>query len=204
MLLAASAITAERERGFLAVVAARGVSRDALVVSVWLAATAAARLGLLVGFGAVALILAGNVPMSDMPTFAGLVLTTMLVAAAAAAIGVLVGSAAGSRLQATLLALAVWFVFAIGLELLVMGLGNFLRAGEPGLLAAVATNPLSACRMAALLLIDQRGAVLGPVGTYALSRLALPGTVALLMTVLAAWTALPLLAARQVLGRRDL
>jgi Cu-processing system permease protein len=204
LLLAAHAMSGERESGFWALISARGAGRGTVVVSVWLAVTAATWLGLLVGFGAVAFILAGNVPVGDMTAFAAMVLTTMIVAASAAAVGVLIGAVTANRLQATLVALATWFIFAVGLDLLVIGLGVFLRAGEVGLLAAVAANPLSAGRVAALLLIDERGTVLGPVGTFLMSRLGLSGTLALLAAMVTAWTAGSLLAARQVLSWRDL
>jgi Cu-processing system permease protein len=204
VLLGAQAITAERETGFLATIAARGAGRGTIVLCVWLAVTAATWLALLTGFGGAALILAGNVPIDDLPAFLGVVLTTMLVAAAAAAIGVLIGSAVANRLRATLVALAAWFMLAVGLDVLVVGLGVFLRAGEAGLLLAIAANPFEAGRIAALLTIDARGAVLGPVGSFLLSRFELAGTLALLGGALAAWTVLPLLAARQLLRWRDL
>jgi ABC-type transport system involved in multi-copper enzyme maturation permease subunit len=204
VLLGAQQMTAERETGFLAAIAARGAGRGAIVVCVWLAVTAATWLALLSGFGAAALILAGNVPIDDLPAFAGVVAATLLVAAAAAAVGVLIGAAVANRLRAMLVGLAAWFMLAVGLDVLVVGLGVFLRVGELGLLAAVAANPFEAGRMAALLAIDARGAVLGPVGTFLLGRLGPEGTLALLGGIVVAWTALPIVAARQVLRWRDL
>jgi Cu-processing system permease protein len=204
VLLAAHAVAGERESGFLAAVIARGARRGGIILSVWLAVTAATWFGLLTGFGVVALILAGNVPVDDLPSFGGVVLMTMLVATSAAAVGVLVGTAVGSRLQATVVGLAVWFMLAFGLDLLVIGLGVFLRAGEPALVLAVLANPFEAGRVAALLMIDARGAVLGPLGTFLLSRLEFAGTIAVLAGSIAAWTALPLFAARLLLRSRDL
>jgi Cu-processing system permease protein len=204
MLLAAHGVAAQRESGFLAAVIARGARRGGVILSVWLAVTAASWFGLLTGFGIVALILAGNVPMDDLPRFAGVVATAMLVAMSAAAVGVLVGMAVATRLQATVVGLAVWFMLAFGLDLLVIGMAVFARAGEPALILAVLANPLESGRVASLLMIDARGAVLGPLGTFLLSRLEFAGTIALLLGSIAAWTALPLFAARALLKARDL
>ncbi|MBF8289588.1 MAG: transporter transrane protein [Chloroflexi bacterium] len=203
ILLGALGLAGDRESGFAALLRARGVGPGALVVATWWSVTAAAWLSLGVGFGLAALVIAGNVPLADLPTFAALFGVMLVVAAAAAAIGVLVGAAASSRLQAALGAVAAWFVLAIGLDLVVLGLGVFVRLGEGAILAAVAIDPFTSGRLAALLLLDAGGGVLGPVGQYLVLRLGAPGAVAMLLAVVAAWVVLPLVVARQIAARRD-
>jgi len=127
----------------------------------------------------------------------------LVVAAAAAAIGVLVGALAATRLQAALGAVAVWFTLAIGLDLLVLGLGAFVHFGEAAILGAAAVDPLTSGRLAALLLLDADGGVLGPTGQYLVSRLGSPGAVLALVCVVAAWVALPIIAAIRITDRRD-
>lgn len=203
VLLGALGLSGDRESGFAALLRARGVGAGALVVSTWWSVTAAAWLSLAVGFGLAALVIAGNVPLADLPTFAALFGVMLMVAAAAAAIGVLIGAAASSRLQAALGAVAAWFALAIGLDLVVLGLGVFVRLGEGAILAAAAVDPFTSGRLAALLLLDAGGGVLGPVGQYLVLRLGGPGAVALLLGMVAAWVAVPLLIARRITARRD-
>jgi Cu-processing system permease protein len=203
VLLGALAMTGDRESGFAAMLRARGVGPARLVLSTWSATTVAAWLSLSAGFGVAALIVAGNVPLADLPTFGGLFVVMLLVAAAAAAIGVLVGALATTRLQAALAAVAAWFGLAIGLDLAVIGLGAFVRLGEAAILLAAAADPFTSGRLAALLLLDAQGGVIGPLGTYLVSRLGGPAAAAALAGVVAAWTVVPLLVAIRAVDRRD-
>ncbi len=204
LLLGALTVSSDRERGLLAMLHAAGVSALTLAGASWLAVTASTALSIALGFGISMLVVAGNVPVEDLPAF-GAIGTLMLAAATAtAAIGVLIGALAATRLQAALLAVAAWFVLAVGLDLVVIGLGVFLRIGEIGLLVAALGNPIEAARLAALLLLDASGTVLGPLGTYLLDRFGILGAHALLLGALAAWTGVPLVLAGRVLARRDL
>jgi hypothetical protein len=203
MVVGSLAVSATRDSGLLSMVRARGVSPLLLVAAVWLSVAVAAWIALMAGFGVAAMILAGNVPAEELPRFGAVLAVTMAVAAAASGVGVLLGAVAGSRLQAALVALVAWFVLAIGLDLVVVGLGVFLRAGEPALLAAIALDPILAGRVLALLAIDPSGATLGTVGTYLVARLGLGGSALLLGGILAAWSAATVMIAGWWLGRRD-
>lgn len=203
MLLGALAVSGDRENGFAAMLRARGVSAPALALASWWATVLAAWLTLLAGFGVAALVIAGNVPMGDLPTFGGILLVMLAVAAAAAAVGVLIGSVAGSRLQAALGAVAAWFALAVGLDLLVIGLGAFVRFGEGAIILAAAADPFTSGRLAALLLLDAQGGVLGPVGLYLVDRLGAIGSVAALVAVIGAWVLVPLGLAVRSIARRD-
>ena len=61
-----------------------------------------------------------------------------------------------------------------------------------------------AARIAALGLLDANGSVLGPVGAYLLDRIGRAGTLVGLLSVILAWTAVPLGVAIAVQRRRDL
>jgi Cu-processing system permease protein len=204
ILLGALALSGERESGFLAALRARGLHPAAIVLTGWLAVTASAWLSLLAGFGVVALVVAGNVPLGDLPVFLSLLAICAACSAAAAALGMLIGAAVGNRLQAALVAIAAWFVLAVGLDLLVVGLGVFLKLGEPAIVAAVLADPIGSARVAALLALDAGGSVLGPVGTYLLEHLGRAGALGLLSAALAVWVAVPLALGSLVLARRDL
>lgn len=204
LLLGALTVSSDRERGLLAMLRAAGASPLMLAGACWLAVTASTALSLGLGFGITSLVVAGNVPAADLPILGATAVVMLAASAASAGIGVLVGSVADSRLQAALIAVAAWFALAIGLDLLLIGLGVFLRVGEVGLLVATVVNPLEAARLAALLLLDASGSVLGPLGTYLVERAGGRGAFALLGAVLAGWIAVPLVGAARALRGRDL
>jgi Cu-processing system permease protein len=203
MLLAALAIAGDREGGLTAMLRAGGVRHRSIVASTWLGVVLGAWIAVTAGFGVAALVVAGNVPLEDLPVFGAIYLVALAVAAAAAAIGVLIGTLVATRLQAALVAVAAWFVLAIGLDLLVIGLGVFLRLGEVAILTAVAADPLTSGRLAALMLLDADSGALGPTGIYLLERLGRVGAVGALAAVCLAWTVIPLGIAARVLRGRD-
>jgi ABC-type transport system involved in multi-copper enzyme maturation permease subunit len=203
LLLGALALSGERESGFLSALRARGLSSRVVVLAIWLSVTLSAWLSLLAGFAVVAVIVAGSVPAADIPTFIGILLVCAASAAVAAAVGVLIGSAVTNRLQASLVAIAAWFLLALGLDLLVIGLGVFLTLGEPAILGAVLANPLESARVAGLLLLDASGSALGTMGIYLDDHFGPSGSLVLLLSGLGAWVVGPLALASYVLGRRD-
>lgn len=204
LLLGALALSGERESGFMAALRARGMSSRAAILATWLAVTLSAWLSLIAGFAVVALIVAGNVPSGDMPVFFAIMLICGACAAVAAAVGVLVGSAVTNRLQASLVAIATWFLLALGLDLVVIGLGVFLALGEPAILVAVLANPIESARVAALLLLDASGGALGTMGLYLSETIGRAASLVLLSAALALWVVVPLGLASYILGRRDL
>lgn len=204
LLLGALALSGERESGFMSALRARGLGSGSVVVATWLAVTLSAWLSLIAGFAVVAIIVAGAVPTADMPTFVGILVVCAACAAVAAAVGVLVGSVVSNRLQASLVAVAAWFVLAMGLDLMVIGLGVFLSLGEPAILAAVLVNPIEAARVTGLLLLDASGSALGTMGIYLDDNIGRAGSLALLATSLLLWVLVPVGVAAYVLGRRDL
>lgn len=202
IILGALAVTGDRETGFTALIRTRGVGAGQLVVATWWSVTAAAWLALGAGFGLAALVIAGSVPLGDLPVFVAILAVMLVGAAAASAIGVLVGALATTRLQAALGAVGVWFALAIGLDLIVIGLGVFLHLGEVAILAAAA-DPFTSARLGALLLLDAEGGVLGPTGQYLVARVGGPGAILALLGVVTAWVVGPLAAAVRITARRD-
>ncbi len=203
VLLGAMVLTADRETGFGAMLRARGVRPVTVVVTAWVAVTLSAWLSIGAGFGVAAIVIAGNVPIQDLAVFAALLGVSLAAAAAAAAVGILVGALVATRLQAALAGLATWFVLAVGFDLVVVGLGVFLRLGEVAIVGAILADPLTAARVAALLLVDASAGVLGSTGAYLLDRLGHGGAVAVLLAVVGAWTALPLALAVGGVTARD-
>lgn len=195
LLLGALSATGDRESGLAAMIRARGAGPATLVLTGWLAVSVAGWLSLAAGFGTAAIVIAGNVPVDDLPVFTALIVVTAFAVASAAAVGILIGMLVPTRSHATVAAIAIWFVLAIGVDLVVIGLGVFLRLGEIGVLAALVVDPFTAARTASLLLLDASGGVLGPTGIYLVDRLGREGAVGGLLGVVLIWAAVPLVAA---------
>ncbi len=203
LLLGALTLTADRESGFGAMLRARGVGPVAAVVTAWLAVSVTAWVAIAAGFGVAAVVIAGNVPLGDLPVFGAIFAIALAAAAAATAVGVLIGTLAATRLQALLAGLVAWFVLAVDFDLVVIGLGAFLRFGEVAIVAAILADPFTSARVAALLVLDAEAGVLGPTGAYLLGRIGQGGALLALLAVVAAWTIVPLLLAARSAARRD-
>jgi Cu-processing system permease protein len=199
LLLGAGGLAGSRERGLLAMIAAQPISRAAIVGGTFggLAAALWCTIGL--GFGLALLVLAGVARASDLAPLAALAGATLAVGTAGLAIGVGISAHAASRTQALSLAVVVWFVLALGMDLALAGLAPAVRLGPEGLLVAVLANPLEAGRILALLTAEAGGTALGPFGAYLIERFGPGGAAGLLVGAILAWTAVPLiLAARGV------
>ena len=204
LLLGAGSLAGARERGLLAMMVAQPISRTSLVAGVFLGLAAALWITVAIGFGLSALVLAGVAKVSDLAPFGALVASTFAVGTAGLAIGIGVSSLSSGRTQAVALAVAVWFVLALGMDLALAGLGPAVHLGPQGLLIAVLANPLEAGRIFALLAANPTGTALGPFGTYLVARFGTQGAMLLLSGAVAAWTAMPLVLAVWALRRRPI
>jgi ABC-type transport system involved in multi-copper enzyme maturation permease subunit len=204
LLMAAMTVASNREGGLYAMARARGVRSSRLVASAWWAATLSAWTSIAGGFGLVAFILALNVPLADLTTFAALIAVSMTAAATAAGLGALVGTLVATRLQAAMLGLGSWFAWAIGLDLIVLGLGVFSQLGATGLVMATVANPLQAGRILALLAFDASATILGPVGAFLVDTAGQSLAAFFLAGVMVAWTVATIWLGATVLRRRDL
>lgn len=203
LLLGAGSVARDRERGLLAVLASQPVRRGQLPVAAFLGSTSAVAAVVALGFGVATVLLAAVATPGDLLTLLGVGAISLAATASAVALGVGLSTVCSSHHQATAAAASLWLLLALGLDLLLAGAAPGLQLGPAGLLAAVLVNPLEAARVLAMLLLDG-GAALGPFGSYLSDLLGRWGSIAVLVGSLAAWTVLPLLAARTVTARRDI
>lgn len=203
MLMGAGAIAGARERGLLAMMTAQPLGRGAVLGGTFLGLTAALWTILAAGLGLAVVLLGSVAGAADLVPVAALVGGVVGAATVSLAIGLALSCLSSGRFQATAGAVALWFVFAIGMDLALAGLVPALRIGPGGLLAAILVNPLEAARVLALLGADLQGAVLGPFGAYLVARFGPGGSALLLAGALAAWIAGALALARWALARRD-
>lgn len=204
LLLGAGSLAGARERGLLAMMAAQPVPRWTLIVGVFLGLVGALWLTVAIGFGLAALVLAGVADVGDLAPLGALVVSTLAVSTAGLALGIAISAFAAGRTQAVALAVALWFLFALGMDLALAGLGPAVHLGPKGLLAAVLLNPLEAARILAMLAAEPSGTALGPFGAYVTGAFGVGGAAALLAGAIALWIAAPLALARWAFPRRAL
>jgi len=204
LLLGAGSLAGARERGLLAMMVAQPVSRSTLIGGMFVGLAAALWVTVALGFGLAALVLAGVAKVSDLAPLGALVATTLGVGTAGLALGIGLSSVAGGRTQAVALAVAAWFVLALGMDLALAGLGPAVHLGSEGLLTAVLLNPLEGGRILALLAANPTGTALGPFGAYLVDRFGTGGASVLISGSIALWTLVPLLVARWALRRRPI
>jgi ABC-type transport system involved in multi-copper enzyme maturation permease subunit len=204
LLLGAGSLVGAREHGMLAMICAQPLRRSQVATGAFLGLTASLWTTVGIGFGIAMLIIAGVATAGDVPALVTLLGATLGVGTASVAIGVAVSSLVANRLQAVTIAVGLWIVLSLGVDLVLAALAPSVHLGPTGLLVAILANPLEAARILALLGTNFEGTALGPFGAYLITSFGRWGAVALLVGDLLAWTLAPLAVARWALPRKDL
>lgn len=195
VLMGASAIAGEQERGTLEPLLALPVSRTELLLAKHAGLVLALAAAILAGFlpaGVLVAARSGTAMLAHYLLFPGLAL---LAAAALAGIGLLISVSSRSAVQAQGTAVVVWFACGLLYDLVLVG--SLAVAGLPVSLlsAALVLNPIDAGRVLGVLALEPDLYMLGPAGAYLTTRLGPAGTAAVLVTAISAWAVLPVLAA---------
>ncbi len=196
------------ERGTAELLFSQPVSRRAILLGKLLGLLAALAAAEFVGFGLAGLIVFSSTGEEGGWGYALLVLGSFLLTAAFLAIAALIaaGAVGRKRTRALALAVVVWFVAVILLDLAALGVASLLpsTAASRLLIVSVMANPAGAVRTGALLGIEGTAAF----GSASLALLRFTGgpagaAVLLALSVLA-WVVVPTAAAARRLSRVDL
>lgn len=203
LLLGANSIVNARERGVLAMIMAQPISRFAYLLGIFLGLTAALWITLLIGFGLAGVIIAGPAQVRDLGALLAIAGSAFLASANAVGVGMAISALSNTRTQAAAAATATWFLFAVGVDLALVGIATSIRLGPVALMAIILLNPIESSRVLALLVSIPDGGALGPFGAYLVSTYSTGGAAAILITSLITWTALALGIAWWRLSLRD-
>lgn len=201
LVLGATAIAAERERGSLIYLLCQPISPRELVVGKFLGLSGATLASLAAGFGLAALVLAGREVSGVVSAYLIFLGLAALLAMASVSLGLLVSTLASKVSMATGIALFLWLVLVFLGDLGLMGTSVAMRLAARELLLLALVNPLQVFKIASLLAIQGGLEGLGPAGLFALRTLG-SGLLPLLVGLLLAWTVAPLAAAAALLERR--
>lgn len=196
------------ERGTSEILYAQPVSRRTVLLGKLLGLFAALSAAQSVGFGAAGLVIFSQAGEEGGAGYALLVLGSVLLTAAFLAIAALLAAGAVGRRRARALALAivVWFVAVVLLDVVALGAASLLPSGTASrlLIVAVIANPVGAVRTGALLAIEGTAAF----GAASLALLRFTrgeaGAAAALAGSIALWIVVPAALAVRRLGRVDL
>ena len=196
------------ERGTAELLYSQPVSRRTILVGKLLGLLAALSAAELVGFGLAGVVVFSTAGEEGGGGYTLLVTSSILLTAAFLAIAALVaaGAVGRKRTRALAVAVVVWFVAVILLDLVTLGVASLLpsTAASRLLVVSVLANPAGAVRTGALLGIEGTAAF----GSASLAFLRFtggPARAALLVVLsVAAWIVLPTVAAARRLSRVDL
>lgn len=198
ILLGAGILSRAREEGMLALVTVQPIPRSAITWGTALGATMTVWSGLGIGLGLVAALLAPTATRADVAGFAVVVAATLVAGASGVVLGTLVSVLASNRGQAMLAAAGIWFVAALGMDVIVATTAP-ASLGPGGLFTVTMLNPLAAIRTLGLAIIDPDS--LGVFGINLREWFGSPGLRLVLGSVVAAWLLVPLLATTRWLRR---
>ena len=175
-----------------------------MVAARWLAWSVTLGAALLVGLGAAGLAIGSLAGDANGWRYLRLIGVAELVLAATLAIGMWIGVAARTRLKAVGVAVGVWFVLVIGVDLAAIGALAILPPGRAGwwLSMLLMADPVDSARALGVSLF-QTDVVAGPMGAALRQVLGGAGAWAL-AGALVAWTLAPLALAGRHFTRSDL
>ncbi len=203
LVLGAASIAAERERGTLATLLSQPISTTELLLGKFAGLVLATTLAIVLGFGAGGLLIALFGPLTDAGHYLLFMLLATGLAVAMLSVGILISVLSDSRLKAMSIAILAWFAFVFFYDLGAIGFILSVSSSSETLLLAILGNPVESVRVLAVMSLEPDMDVLGPLGSYLSDRFGVGASVGVLLGALAAWTAIPLVAAAVLFAGDD-
>lgn len=185
-------------------IAALPLERGEIVLARWAAWLSALGAALFIGLGAAGVVIGLLAGTADGWRYLGLLGVGTLLLSACLATGLAIGVQVRDRGRALALAIVVWCVLVVGVDLLAIAMLAILPAGSPSwpLSLLLLADPIDLARVLGIGLFNA-GGIAGPTGVALRELLGGAGAAALVAALLG-WTALPLGWAARRLARRDL
>jgi Cu-processing system permease protein len=121
LILGYDAIVGERERGSLDLLLSMPITRLELLLGKFLGLSAALASATLTGFGLVGLLLAYQIDLGSLDHYAGVMVSAILLGMVFLSLAVMVSVMSKDRARASGAAIAVWFLFVLVYDLILLG-----------------------------------------------------------------------------------
>lgn len=201
LTLGALSLTSERESGTLLYLLTQPLSQLELLLGKFLGLALALLAALTLGFGLSGLLIAWQGGLVQAGDYLLLVLLAFLLGLSSLSLGFLISAVVSRTATAVGVALFCWLFFVLFGDLGMMGTALVMRLNVDQLFTLTLLNPLQLFKIAAIMVIRSNLEVLGPAGIYALRTYG-TNLMPLLLTLLAAWTILPLTGTYLVFQKR--
>lgn len=201
LTLGAATLAGERERGTLETLLAQPLGRAEVLIGKFLGLAVALLAALATGYGTTGAVLAARGAPGDPVQFFSIFGLSVLLGWAMLSVGIAISCLARKTTLALGIAIFAWLTFVFLGDLGLMGGALTFKLTTSELLAASLSNPLTVFKLAAVGQIHQSLDLLGPAGLYASQTYGrtLP---LLLISILLAWTILPLIVGMVIFSRR--
>jgi Cu-processing system permease protein len=193
VLMGASAIAGERERGTLEHLLAQPLSRNALLSAKYAGLLVSLTLSTVAGFVPAGILLVREAGAAALGHYALFPVIASVVGAGMLGLGILISVSSRSAVQAQGVAVFAWFAFVLLYDLVLIGALGIGSVPVELLSAALVANPVDAARVLGVLALEPDLYLLGPAGAFLTSQLSRGGTAMLLLGSLTAWAVVPLL-----------
>lgn len=121
LILGFDAIVGERERGSLDLLLSMPITRFELLLGKFLGLAAALAFSTVAGFGLVGIVLAAQLDLNALFHYFGFMLSSVLLGMTFLSLAVMVSVFAADRTRASGMAIALWFLFVLVFDLLLLG-----------------------------------------------------------------------------------
>ncbi|MDQ9172232.1 ABC transporter permease subunit [Oxalobacteraceae bacterium R-40] len=194
LLLGYDSVVGERERGSMELLLSMPVTRFEILLGKYLGLSAALAVSTILGFSAGLLPISGELEMADFYHYAGFVLSAALMGMAFLSLAMLVSAVAADRIQASGLAIGLWFFFVLIFDLLLTGALVLSDGGMSSDLfgALLMLNPADIFRLLNIFNSEQVQSMYG-LATVLPDKLTMPSVLGLVMV---GWIVVPFLIAR--------
>jgi Cu-processing system permease protein len=194
------------DKGSTELLFSQPVSRGVVVGGKLLGVFGSIALSTLIGFSIAGVMIVSDQGTGGLARYASFVLMSLLLSLSFLSLSLLIATAGRRKSRVFGMALFLWFFFVVFYDLAALA-GTLLLKGETAntaLFLSLFGNPVDMVRVASLIALDDV-AIFGAAGA-ALVRFLGGGalSIALLVTGLAAWIVLPLVAAGRMLRRQDI
>lgn len=203
LVLGASSVAGERERGTFATLLSQPISVTQVILGKYVGLVLSVWASIALGFGVAGMLMALVSPITDITHYLLFIVLSAVLAAAMLSIGMLISVTSDGRLKALSLAIVAWFVMVLLYDLGAIGLALSVSSSGRSLLLVVLGNPIECVRILAIMSVESDLDILGPLGSYVAHEVGATTGRVLLSVMLAVWAAVPLAAAVMVARTRD-